>query len=118
MAPAVWPWASRCETNGDDPSGLSERWSIYPLLNRLKRAALVKTTIEESPGGPARKYYELTNNGREQTQWMNQYWRRLQRGVDSLASLDEGREDRRSGSAKELGDKVPAQETVSREVSE
>lgn len=58
--------------------------TIYPLLNRLKRAELVRTSIEESPGGPPRKYYELTPRGRELTTWMNDYWQQLQRGVDSL----------------------------------
>lgn len=58
--------------------------TIYPLLNRLKRAELVRTTIEESPGGPPRKYYELTNKGQELAQWMNGTWQRLQQGVDTL----------------------------------
>ena len=29
--------------------------TVYPLLNRLKREALVQTMLEESPEGPARK---------------------------------------------------------------
>ena len=30
--------------------------TIYPILSRLKRDALVRTSLEESPAGPARKY--------------------------------------------------------------
>ncbi len=58
--------------------------TIYPLLNRLKRDLLVSTSFEESSGGPPRKYYELTDKGREQTQWMNEYWQRLLLGVEGL----------------------------------
>ena len=58
--------------------------TIYPILNRFKREALVRTTIEESPDGPPRKYYELTDKGRKQLSWMNEHWRRLLRGIENL----------------------------------
>ena len=58
--------------------------TIYPILNRFKREALVHTTIEESPDGPARKYYELTDKGRRQLSWMNEHWQRLLRGIENL----------------------------------
>lgn len=58
--------------------------TIYPILNRFKREALVRTTIEESPDGPARKYYELTDKGRTQLKWMNEHWQRLLRGIENL----------------------------------
>ena len=58
--------------------------TIYPILNRFKREALVRTTIEESPDGPARKYYELTDKGRRQLSWMNEHWQRLLRGIENL----------------------------------
>ena len=58
--------------------------AIYPILNRLKREAFVKTYIEESPGGPPRKYYELTGKGRKQLGVMNDRWESLQLGVENL----------------------------------
>ena len=58
--------------------------TIYPILNRFKREALVRTTIEESPDGPPRKYYELTDKGRRQLSWMNEHWQRLLRGIENL----------------------------------
>jgi PadR family transcriptional regulator PadR len=58
--------------------------TIYPILNRFKREALVRTTIEESPDGPARKYYELTDKGRKQLRWMNEQWEQLLRGIQNL----------------------------------
>ena len=58
--------------------------TIYPILNRFKREALVRTTIEESPDGPPRKYYELTDKGRTQLSWMNDRWQRLLHGIENL----------------------------------
>lgn len=39
--------------------------TLYPILSRLRLQGLVKTRLEESPEGPARKYYALTPAGRE-----------------------------------------------------
>lgn len=61
--------------------------TVYPILNRLKGEGFLTTSIEESTGGPARKYYELTAAGRQQLDWMNDYWGRLTRAI---ASLQEG----------------------------
>ena len=58
--------------------------TIYPILNRLKREAYIDSTIEESPSGPARKYYELTARGRAQLQKMNAHWKSLQEGIETL----------------------------------
>ncbi len=38
--------------------------TVYPLLARLSKAGLVSTTWQESPVGPPRKYYALTDAGR------------------------------------------------------
>ena len=58
--------------------------TIYPILSRLKRDGLVKTSLEESPAGPARKYYELTKRGEQLLAQMNAYWDVLTNGIDTL----------------------------------
>ena len=58
--------------------------TIYPILGRLKRDGLVKTSLEESPEGPARKYYELTRRGEEQLTAMNTSWHGLTEAVAGL----------------------------------
>ena len=60
--------------------------TIYPILSRFKRQGLVTTRIEESPEGPARKYYELTEQGRRLLSRMNDTWKTIQKGVESLKS--------------------------------
>jgi PadR family transcriptional regulator PadR len=58
--------------------------TIYPILSRLKRDGLVRTSLEESPAGPARKYYELTRRGQQLLDEMNSYWDTLSRGMSDL----------------------------------
>ena len=58
--------------------------TIYPILSRLKRDGLVRTSLEESPEGPARKYYELTRRGEQLLTEMNSYWDVLSRGMSNL----------------------------------
>jgi PadR family transcriptional regulator PadR len=58
--------------------------TIYPILSRLKRDGLVRTSLEESPEGPARKYYELTRRGEQLVTDMNGYWDGLTRGISEL----------------------------------
>ena len=39
--------------------------TIYPLMRRMQSDGLVETYLVESPSGPPRKYYKLTELGRE-----------------------------------------------------
>ena len=38
--------------------------TIYPLMRRMQSEGLVETYMVESPSGPSRKYYRLTEAGR------------------------------------------------------
>ena len=38
--------------------------TIYPLMRRLQNDGLVDTYLVESPSGPPRKYYRLTDAGK------------------------------------------------------
>jgi PadR family transcriptional regulator len=58
--------------------------TIYPILSRLKGDGLVRTSLEESPEGPARKYYELTRRGELLLEQMNGYWDVLSQGMSDL----------------------------------
>ena len=58
--------------------------TVYPILSRLKADGLVRATIEDSPDGPPRKYYELTRNGRQALEDMNGAWDALVSSVEAL----------------------------------
>jgi PadR family transcriptional regulator PadR len=68
----------------DIPSLVISEGTIYPILSRLKREGFVQTTIKESTEGPPRKYYELTEKGRQILSNMNDYWVDIRSGTDSL----------------------------------
>lgn len=61
--------------------------TLYPLLSRLRAQSLVETRLEESPDGPARKYYALTSAGRRTAAQMNAYFADLLSACDALRSL-------------------------------
>jgi PadR family transcriptional regulator, regulatory protein PadR len=58
--------------------------TIYPILSRFRKQGLVETSIEESPDGPARKYYRLTPQGRSAVALMNEVWDKIHLGVCAL----------------------------------
>ena len=62
--------------------------TIYPLLSRLRRDALVMTRWRESDQGPPRRYYRLTPNGNAALSKFTDDWVRLRDSVDRLLDLN------------------------------
>lgn len=48
--------------------------TLYPLLTRLKNQGMLNYRWEESTQGPPRKYYSLTDKGREVLAEMDTAW--------------------------------------------
>ncbi len=48
--------------------------TLYPLLARQKNQGLLSYRWEESPQGPPRKYYMITDRGREVLQDLDVVW--------------------------------------------
>ena len=57
--------------------------TLYPLLSRLKNAGLLSYNWRESTSGPPRKYFAITENGREFLGELNQNWNQLVNAVNS-----------------------------------
>jgi len=51
--------------------------TLYPILTRQKNQGLLTYRWEESPQGPPRKYYTLTEKGREQLKYFHEAWNEL-----------------------------------------
>lgn len=66
--------------------------TVYPLLSRLRRDELVVTTWQESPTGPPRRYYELTDAGRTALVSFTGLWPAFRDTVDHLLSPSNGRQ--------------------------
>ena len=58
--------------------------TIYPLLRRLKDDGQVETYLQESSSGPPRKYYRITEHGREVLASSTQEWNDFVAGVYSI----------------------------------
>jgi len=58
--------------------------TIYPLLSRLKKAGVIDSMWRESPVGPPRKYYDLTQQGKAELAGMAAAWRGVARGIDEV----------------------------------
>lgn len=56
--------------------------TLYPLLTRLKNAAILDYRWEESNAGPPRKYYKLTPTGEQVLSELSQTWNELQSAVN------------------------------------
>jgi PadR family transcriptional regulator, regulatory protein PadR len=62
--------------------------TVYPLLRRLTKDGYFATYLTESSEGPPRKYYRLTDTGREYLEQLVTEWKQFSRSVDEM--IEEG----------------------------
>ena len=55
----------------------TQEGTLYPLLSRMCREGTVDYDWQESDVGPPRKYYRLTDKGKEQLESLRSYWQKL-----------------------------------------
>jgi PadR family transcriptional regulator, regulatory protein PadR len=60
--------------------------SVYPLLGRLERDGLVETYRGASNGGPPRKYYRTSADGRRRLADGVSEWRSTRDAIDNVLS--------------------------------
>jgi PadR family transcriptional regulator PadR len=58
--------------------------TIYPLLKRIKDEGYVSTYLQESSEGPPRKYYRITNYGRNTLKTLEDEWRCIVTGIENI----------------------------------
>ena len=58
--------------------------TLYPLLIRQKNQGLLSYRWEESPSGPPRKYYSLTEKGRKALELMDEAWGEVIKTVELI----------------------------------
>jgi PadR family transcriptional regulator PadR len=61
--------------------------SIYPVLGRLERDGLVETHRAASNGGPPRKYYRLSSEGKRALEAGVDEWQTARDAVDGALGL-------------------------------
>ena len=60
--------------------------TLYPLLTRLKNDDILTYRWEESPSGPPRKYYTLTDRGRDILAALTTAWSEIATSIEILRS--------------------------------
>ncbi len=58
--------------------------TLYPILKKLKEDDYVSTYLVESDNGPARKYYKLTERGKEYQTDLKREWNEFTAAVERL----------------------------------
>ena len=58
--------------------------TLYPILTRLKNAGLLSYRWEESPQGPPRKSYILTDSGHKQLQMLDEAWDEMVSQINAI----------------------------------
>ena len=61
--------------------------TLYPLLSRLKKEELLDYEWQESPSGPPRKYYRLTDEGKAVLAALDENWTLLSGTVEGIKAL-------------------------------
>lgn len=62
--------------------------TIYPLLRRFTKEGYVTSYLQESQEGPPRKYYKLTDHGREVYADLEVEWETFNDGVNNILRGD------------------------------
>lgn len=65
--------------------------TVYPILRKLRKDDLVTTYLQESSGGPPRKYYKLTKSGIDEQSALKGEWSDFVVKVSTL--INEGEDD-------------------------
>lgn len=58
--------------------------TIYPLLKRLTNESYCSTYYTESAGGPARKYYTITDKGKKRYKELLESWKNFNKNVNEF----------------------------------
>lgn len=62
----------------------TQEGTLYPLLSQLRRDGSVDYEWVESTAGPPRKYYRLTDVGKEQLAELESYWATLDKYIKTI----------------------------------
>ena len=66
--------------------------TLYPILTRQKNAGLLTYRWEESPQGPPRKYYSLTEKGQEYLAQWDKAWEEMVKQIEVIRGKNQNEE--------------------------
>ncbi len=68
------------EYSGD--TSFMKQGALYPVLHSLENSGLLESKVEPSVSGPPRRYYEITNEGRDMLVSWQSVWKQMKSFVD------------------------------------
>lgn len=68
--------------------------TVYPLLTRMKNNGLLDYRWEESPGGPPRKYFRLTEDGHQLLRQLDEEWTAISTSINAIIASEPTEEAR------------------------
>ena len=63
--------------------------TIYPILRKLKEEKFLETYLQEESGGPPRKYYKITVQGKARYKYLLNEWNSFNNKVKQILRSDE-----------------------------
>ena len=81
---SIFCWESTTLSDLKDAEMIVVEGTLYPLLTRQKNQGLLTYRWEESPQGPPRKYYSLTEQGRDYLKELHQSWDELVEQIKTI----------------------------------
>jgi len=69
---------------GRDEIPMIKQGALYPVLRSLENSGLLKSLVEPSVSGPPRKYYQITDIGKETLVRWKDIWEQTKMFVDSI----------------------------------
>ena len=63
--------------------------TVYPILRRLLSDGMLSSYLKESSEGPPRKYYAITDSGRQFKSLLTEEWFRFSRQVSGMINGEE-----------------------------
>jgi PadR family transcriptional regulator PadR len=68
---------------GTEAAPMMKQGALYPVLRSLEKMGLFQSTVEPSVTGPPRRYYRITDDGREALSRWIEIWNENKGFVDS-----------------------------------
>jgi PadR family transcriptional regulator PadR len=62
---------------------MMKQGTLYPVLRSLEENELLESTVEPSVSGPPRRYYKITENGRDALKEWVEIWKQTKKFVDA-----------------------------------
>lgn len=69
---------------GEEDAAKIKQGALYPVLRSMEKSGLLESAVEPSVSGPPRRYYQITNTGREVLTSWTHIWNQTKSYVDDI----------------------------------